>query len=340
MEAYQEKLSADWETAKNSYQAKINDIMSSFIKEKGLDKESDFSILFPDDSEKKSTPKKLENILARVERLLKPRDSKFTIPLWKSSSGDIYERGSKWSHYSRHPLTWFALLLTLSASAYLFFRTPPPIALPYPHTSGLVVGDEKIYIVDWLRKSMFVHKKDGDLSLLSVENMPNDFLAGLAIAKNKVVSLNSFSSQILIHDTSPEHLIVDKQSAPGTQAVGMYFDGLDLWTIDEGAKKLTQYRGLDAGEVKEEFNFAGSATTGLVVENGRVWILSKKSRSLSLFRLEDPLRHLAVYDLDPLLQGAVPTSFDIKEKNLWLTTESPATLRKTPLRTLTKNKTI
>lgn len=334
MDAYQEKLTSDWEAAKNSYQAKINDIMSDFIKEKGLDKEN-LSVLLPEETEKKS-PGKIEHLLARAEKLLRPREKKTAIPLWQSSHGSdfVYESQSRLRRMVRLPSFWLALLAVVGLSSYIFLRTPAPVSLPYSHTAGLVVTPQKIYVVDWLRKALFVHRNSLGFPLISVENMPNDFLAGLAITKSKVVSLNSFSMQVVEHDTSPEHLVTDHHVAPGTQASAMYYDGNDLWMADDGGKKLFQFHGLDAGETKEEFHFAGIAVTGLVVEEGRVWILSKKSRTLTLFRLEDPLRQLAVYDLDPILKGAAPTAIDIKGKTLWLTTETPATLRRVPLRSL------
>jgi hypothetical protein len=59
------------------------------------------------------------------------------------------------------------------------------------------------------------------------------------------------------------------------------------------------------------------------VDKGRVWILGKKSRQLMEFRLEDPLRLLNRFDLDPILKSASAAGLALDKNHVLLLTDAP-----------------
>jgi len=163
--------------------------------------------------------------------------------------------------------------------------------------------------------------------------MPNEFLSGIAFVKQTVWSLDGFKSEILMHDGSTEHAVVKRIPTPGSRAVGLFFDGADLWSMDETTQKLYRYQRNRSHRGQRRVRLGRSFSRRIVLNEGRVWMLAKKSREIQLFRLEDPLRRMASYDLDSFLEGSTPTALTIDRGTLWLTTENPTQLLKIPSET-------
>jgi hypothetical protein len=94
--------------------------------------------------------------------------------------------------------------------------------------------------------------------------------------------------------------------------------------LDE--KKIYRHFGNDPETVRTEYGFSNFSVTSLYFKENRLWVLDGKSRMMHLCRLEDPLRVVASYDLDPLLKGATPNDFTLRGNTFWLLVENPPQL--------------
>ena len=173
---------------------------------------------------------------------------------------------------------------------------------------------------------LYVHKKTRGLPLVNVEVLPNDFLTGLAFSADKIWTSNGIGAEIQEHQRTTDHPVSTRVPSPGKNPTGLYFDGTDLWSLDDISKKLTRHRGNDIEEIKESFQLPSIEVTALASNKSRMWILSKKSREIHVFRVGDPVKQTAAYDLDPFLKGATPTGLFMEGSHVWLTTENPAQL--------------
>jgi len=360
IDKYQRKIEQEWDQAKESYQKKIDGIMSDFLKENRLP--------FSDEKSPPPSPKKT---------LPKQPPSKPKKPLFAPPPGDVgkapefdalminvqktlkrLENNSKYLTYSRPPdspvinvdmrflrspvkrkIFWIFSSCTLFVGIcfstwYYRFTVPFSSPLPYSHTSNLIIQDDKIYIVDWFRRDLYIHQKTRHLPILKVETLPNSFTSGMAITSDSLLSLNSFDKEIIEHSLSKDHRVIKKNATPGNNPAGLFWDGRDLWTYDNVEQKLFQLYGRDISEVKKVYTAQTKTVSDFVIQNKRVWVLNTSSREIYIYRLQEPLKLLTSIDLDPLLDGAIPTGLHIDEKNAWLVTEEPAKLLRIPLRKL------
>lgn len=327
MDNYQEKLAQEWESAKVSYQSKINEILEEFIKEKSQSGDS-LSVVMPE-SEKTPRKSKMENLMMKAEKLLKSGESKARMLSYKTQSPSIIN--IDWgSTIPREPrriknIIFAALGMIALGWGVAFFRYPGAVTtLPYNHTTSLTVFQNKIYIVDWFRKALYIHANRRGMPLVSVENLPNDFVTGLGLAGSRMWTANGLRSEFIEHELSSEHPVIDRVPAPGTGMTGLFFDGLDLWSADDGEKILYRFRGSDVSETKETYRFEKISPIAFAINKGRVWVLVKKSRQLHEYRLEDPLRLLNRYDLDTLLKTSTASGLAFDGKTILILTDSPS----------------
>ncbi len=360
IDSYQKRVENEWDSAKSSYQAKINQIMEEFLKQ-GFTVESPSKSTSsipprpgkPEPTGQTPPPPKppsqdpyIAKLLSRVEEELRHVDRKGPrVPFFNSSDPTALGLPWKPTWKQRLIVEWkkavgLAGLLALTGFVFLyFFTTPKEISLPYGHTLGPVILGDKIYISDWFRKALYVHKLKRGLPLLSVENLPNSFATGLAFDAKSVWTLDSIERKFLKHAITADHQVNASFDTPGKKPMGLFHDGTDLWSSDLDEKKLYQHRGNDIEDIKDEYAIPEIALTSLAMRNNRVWILDGNSRELSVHRLQKPLKSLGAFDLDPFLKGATPTGFAFEGKDVWLLTENPSKLIRVPLKKIEKSKT-
>lgn len=351
IDEYQDRIESQWESTKVNYQDKINKILDEFIQQNLHNPQA------PPDL--KSEPRKpppinptpssadinsevrLERLLKRAEKVMgmagaagrfkspPPPINPFQLE-WNANKSWL---GRIWQH--KYIVGGALLLCGGSVALWMTFKSPLSArTLPYTHATGLIVEDQKIYIVDWFRKALYVHGNKQNLPILSVENLPNQFMTGFAKSPNKFWTIDGLTQEILEHTATADHLVTRKIHLPGKKPTGLYYDGMDLWSMDDESKKLYRHRGNDPDDIKETFTLPSMSVSSLVVIKNRLWVLSEKSRMIIEFRLEDPVRELRTYDLDPYLDGSKVTSFSIDGKSLWLTTINPTRLVRVPMTAL------
>lgn len=359
IDSYQKRVENEWDTAKAAYQSKINQIMEEFLKQGFTVEQPDAPASPPPRSSPKDrpefeqpTPQKnsaqdpyIAKLLSRVEQELRNADIKSRkLSFFSSRPSSAFQLDWKPTGLQGlvHRVRRFAPLLAVAAIAaglFVWLMTPSMTILPYAHTLGPIVTKDKIYIVDWFRKSLYVHANKHGYPILSVENLPNTFPTGMAMDGKAVWSLDDMSHKLLKHATTIDHQVMSSFDTPGSQPIGLFFDGTDLWSGDQTARKIYRHRGNDVEDIRDEFTLPDGTLSALAIRDNRLWLLDGKSRELAVYRLQKPLRQLGIFDLDPFLKGATPSGFYLEGKTVWVVTENPSALIKIPLKKLEKSKT-
>ncbi|MCG3204506.1 MAG: hypothetical protein KCHDKBKB_01221 [Elusimicrobia bacterium] len=343
IDSYQKRMEKEWETAKNSYEQKINRIMEEFMV---AGHGSNPTAPPPEEPIKKSrfNNDRLKSLMGELEQeLRRASKAKSSIPFRAGQPAGAFQLGWQGSQKAQWK-KWGGLALGLAgiglATGYFltsfFIKT---FSLPYHYTLGPIFVKDNVVIMDWFRRSLYVHKLSSDLPIQSVESLSNSLATGLAWSEKTLWSLDSLDRKINLHTTTPEHQIVASVDSPGTKPVGLFFDGTDLWSADQDTKKLYRHRGNDLEEIRDTFPLPDANVTAFSFYKNRLWILDGKSRLINVYRLQKPLLSLRSFDLDPFLKGSLPTGFSIQKGKMWVVTENPSSLIRIPLSRLKKSKT-
>lgn len=346
LDAYQERIENQWESAKNLYQDKINKILDEFIQQNLHNPPPEHPSKNPSGTalprvSPAQSEARLEQLLKRAEHVinLANKNSRGYSPRLEPSPFQLGWNPSRslWSRIfigHKKIILGLTLCLIVLGGWAITYRSVRIIPLPYTHATGLVIENEKVFVIDWFRRTLYTHKKSRGFPILAVENIPNQFVTGFAKSTEKMWTIDGVSAEIIEHSLSSDHFSLSKVASPGKKPVGLYFDGVDLWSMDEGTKILYRHHSKDLEEIKSTYRLPNISVSAMSVIKNRLWVLSEKSRMLFEFRLEDPVRELREIDLDPYLKGSSVTSFAMDEKTLTLTTENPTTLVRIPLTAL------
>lgn len=329
LDDYQKRIESEWETAKKSYQEKIDDILKGLPPAEPEQPAETPPPEKPSDERFSRFMEEAEKALRRAHadtRTLRVVDSNRLPGPIKSLS----------LSFGRHRIAVGVALAAGLALALVFsaWHVPKPVSLPYAHASGLNVDAGHLIVADWFRQALYRHDEKDDMAIKAVEALPNPFLTGLAVSESRWYSIDGLSNELLVHAPTPDHRVLDRFSLPGAQMAGLWFDGTDVWTFDNASPALYRLRGNDIEDVRERFSAPGLQVAALQLNGYRLWALDAGTRELHVFRLEEPLRKLASFDLDPFLSGAKPTGFRLDGNAVRLLMESPAQIRQIPLRRL------
>lgn len=345
---YQKKIENEWESAKENYQKKIDKIMDDFITQTGgvpdpgkpIDPASpempkgkipsghptEAPLPFP----KSATDEKLDRLMDNVHKTLQQVEYKSHL------LAQPERRKPPIINVAWKPMRpWYRRLRNLFLGAlvaggigfgvwYTFIRVNPVTPLPYPHTSGLLIQGKDVYIIDWFRRALYVHSLQKGLPITAAENLPNPFTTGFTMTEKNLLTVDGLDNKILIHTLTPDHRVTEKSEASESKLAGLYYDGTDIWVFDNGNGKLKQLHGRDLEEIRDSFSLTNVTVSAFQIKTNRVWILEGKTREVHVYRLQEPMRHLATFDLDPFINGATPTGIHVGEKTVSIATEGPA----------------
>ncbi len=354
---YQKKIEQEWEEARSAYQEKIKRILDEFTqvsaptsdpsKEPPPDQNKKENEPIPESPSYKSEPglseeARLKILLSRVEKTLRMAEQKTSRFAYRDEKPPLIQIAwqppmVKFKKYLMRSLLAIGLLAGGGLLFNLITQVSPITALPYAHTAGLFVDTQKIYVVDWFRKALYIHAKKKGLPILAVENIPNGFVTGFALTRKSLWTLDGFNREIIEHALSEDHRALSKVAAPGKKPVGLFWDGMDFWTTDSESKILYHHRGTEVTDIMDQFNLPDVTVTDFYLKEKKLWLLDGRSREILVYRLQEPLKPLARFDLDPFLKGATPTGIDVENKKVWLTTENPAQLLQISRRQLEKS---
>jgi|GEM_PF-6207827 len=338
IDAYQKHLELEWESTKKSYQDKIDQIMDDFLKKNGNILEEEIK---KDATKKESPADDYKEILKDIQKTLTRNEERNRLlPFPTKASAPIitvfWDKRQLWIKYRR--ILWtFMLLLGVSYFAWKsYFSIQDMTSLPYTHTSGLLIQDKKVYIADWFRKTLYVHQLKKDLPLISVESIPNQFVTGFVFTNKNLISVDGFEQKLLVHVLTNDHRVLNKFDTPGAAPAGLDWDGTDVWVADNAKHLIFQLHGNELTDIRKQYSFLGLTITAFRIDDHRIWALDGTTRELHILRMQEPLKSLVVYDLDPFLKGGTPTGLHVNKKAIWVTTDNPSTLIRISLKTLNR----
>lgn len=346
IDEYQKKLELTWESTKSEYQKRMDDILQDYLKD---EPEEPINHPFPENEKRtKNSPDdrvppfsktaSFKSMLTQAERALQnsERENRLSVVYRGPAVSPLPVRVKKWAKTSLL-LSVAGALGAVSFFCFSLFHVAPNNPLPYSHAAGPVIVGNRIYVVDWLRKSLFIHALKRDVPILAVENVPNNFVTGLAVSGAHLWTVDGFGRKIIQHALTPEHQIIREITTPAKSPAGLFWDGRDLWSADTESQTLYRHKGNDPEEILDQFQIPDAKITSFYIRENRVWTVDRDARVVSVFRLQNPLKALGSFDLDPFLEKAVPSGLWVHKSNLWIVTESPTRLLRIPLRKLKKS---
>jgi hypothetical protein len=331
---FEHKLDEEWQSTREAYQERISSIMDDFLT-KGLDQETPEP---PPSSRSRGSGVSRDALESAVRRMAqemrnfenRQRAAAATAPL--ALPAPARKPRTKWIAGAIVALAVIAGLYGIWSYQQVGAYTP----LPYARTGAVLILDGKIYIADWLKKSLYVHAERRGAPILSVEGLSSELLTGLAANERGMWTTDGLTNEIARRAKTPDHSVVEKFKAPADRPEGLVIDRDAMWTTAGG--KLYRLRSDDPSDVVEKFAIPGVSVTALQMRDRRLWALDGKAREIAVFRLQKDLKPLATLDLDPFLRGGTPTGLAIQGSDAWIVTENPAAIVRVPLRKLKKSR--
>lgn len=336
IEAYQKRIEHEWERAKSVYQSRISEIMDDFLK-KGIGEppaNGHGPAAAPQPSVE-SPSESLEAMVARVAAELRAMDAR--APRGRGPQRPLLPGPAPRVSWGKKAVAIGISALVIIAVA-VRLHMPEWTPLPYARTGAIAVNDGKLYVADWFRKTLYVHAAKRGAPILSVEQLPVGLIAGLQPDAREIWTVDALTHEILRHALTVDHLVTDRYPAPDLRPAGLARDGEDLWVAGMATNTLFRLRADDPTEVRDRFEMPAMNVTALQMQNRRLWVLDGKSRELSVFRIQKPLKALATFDLDPFLRGATPSGFALVDGLAWIVTENPAAIVRVPIAKIKKSK--
>lgn len=339
LDDYQRQIEKDWESAKRNYKSRVSDIMDEFMKAAPTPA--------PKEEPADETPEqRLERLLKRVEKSLAAGEPKPRLS-WNWGMGDpsvITVSRTPWRVKIRNSVKIILLLALLGFggfAAYVgLFSVAHTTPVPYAHPASVFFKGETILIADWFRKTLYVHADKKGLPILSVENLPNNFITGFAMSDSKIWTIDGLNQTIFEHALSIDHRVTKKSATPGKKPAGLYWDGTHLWSADIDTKKLYQHHANDLESILNEYDLPDVKITAFHLKENRLWLLDGEAREITVYRLQKTPKLMAAFDLDGALKGAVPTGLQVENKKVWILTENPPQMIRLSRRALEKLKPV
>jgi hypothetical protein len=98
-----------------------------------------------------------------------------------------------------------------------------------------------------------VHANKRGLPIKTIETLPNNLATGIAVSEKTLWTLDALDRKILLHTLTSDHQVTASVRSPDDKPTGLFFDGTDLWSADQDAKKLYRHRGNDVEEIRDTF---------------------------------------------------------------------------------------
>lgn len=329
---FEHQLDEEWQATRDAYQERISSIMDDFLS-KGLDQERPET---PPPPRRRGGVSRdtLETAVLRMAQEMRNFENRqraaAAAPL--ALPGPAATPRKRWFVAAVAAVALIGGLVGASMYRDIGAYTP----LPYARTGAILVLNGKIYVADWLKKSLYVHAERRGAPILSIESLSSVLLTGLAVNERGYWTTDGLTNMIARRAKTPDHSIIEKVRAPGNHPEGLAIDRDAMWTAAGG--KLYRLRADDPSDVVEKFDLPNVNVTALQMRDHRLWTLDGKAREIDVFRLQKDLKPLATLDLDPFLRGGTPTGLFIQGSTAWIVTENPAAIVRVALRKLKQSR--
>lgn len=161
---------------------------------------------------------------------------------------------------------------------------PSSWELPYKNPAALAFDSGRLWIADWFAQSLYLHSPR-TLAVERVIHYTAETPVSLSFAADAAWTAVA-SGQIVRHMKDAKLTPVQRYKSPGTIAVA--FDGLYLWTIERGDKRVRK-RLVDAElSVAGAYRYPGLLPAALTWDGRALWSLDAGNRELIRHNLERP----------------------------------------------------
>ncbi|MEE8425493.1 MAG: hypothetical protein V3S11_06670, partial [Elusimicrobiota bacterium] len=170
-------------------------------------------------------------------------------------------------------------------------RTAPPPThweLPYSHPAGLAYDGKYFWITDWYSKTL--HRHDPvSLRIDRTVHIPREVPGAVAFAGG-AVWIAATPRGIVKHMLNDRLTVLGRYPDIKHQTLGMAYDGLYLWTVDAGKRKLHKRILDDRLSVVESYAYPGSRPAALAFDGTELWSLDAGNREILRHDLDRPTR--------------------------------------------------
>jgi CheY-like chemotaxis protein len=227
------------------------------------------------------------------------------------------------------PFLWKRWLPVLAGAAVVWggvrflFNPNREFPIPYSNPIGMTWQGEKLWVVDWLAQSIYVHEVGSrKLPLIKTYHLPESHIAGIAIVGDKLYTCDSWARRIQRHKID-DFLLVEKTfPSPGPAPSSLFYDGKYLWSSDSSRGMIYQHLLDEKLSVIAEYAAPGTALVGFYKDDKYAWTADNQTRKIYQHRLDEKLTVLATYAYQGFDEGSEPlTSFYWKDGKLWFTRE-------------------
>ena len=186
--------------------------------------------------------------------------------------------------------------------------------LPYRHPAAMVFNENELWVADWFTQSVYAHDA-ATLEVKRVAHFPAETPVALALAGDTVWSATA-AGFIARHLKDPKLTIVERVSAGPT--LGLAFDGLYLWSIDQSRKVLTK-RIPDAKlTATASYAYPGLRPSAIAYDGKTLWSLDSGNRELIMHNLERPDEAMGRVALTEYRDGLYrPVALGYDGKTFW-----------------------
>lgn len=167
---------------------------------------------------------------------------------------------------------------------------PPPTewALPYSHPAGLAYDGKHFWITDWYSKTLHRHDP-ADLRIVRTVYIPREVPGAVAFAGG-AVWIAAAPRGIVKHMLNDRLTVLGRYRDIKHQTLGMAYDGLYLWTVDAGRRRLHKRILDDRLSVVESYAYPGSRPVALAFDGTELWSLDAGNREILRHDLDRPTR--------------------------------------------------
>ena len=295
-----------------------------------------------------SKPFKNKELIETIQKFVKPpipfstiKPIPLPVPL-----PDIAMNSRTQGSSSAGPLVRLALGLALILGGGFFMlrkhhqaqSIPIPIpilqnyTLPYSNPTSLFWRNEKLWVLDWLTQSIYVHMLKGDeLPIIKTYHLPQLHITGMALVGDMLFTSDPWTKKIRKHKLDDFLTVIATYPSPGPAPSALFWDGKYLWCGDAAQNKIYQLELENKLIIINTYTAPGHAMAGFYKDANYAWTADSQTRRLYQHRLNDKLTVISSSSNEDFERGPEPlSSFYWRNDELWFTRDrKPILYRRT-----------
>jgi len=198
-------------------------------------------------------------------------------------------------------------------------QKPQNYTLPYSNPTSLFWRNDKLWVLDWLTQSIYVHVQKGDeLPIIKTYHLPQLHITGMALVGDMLFTSDPWTKKIRKHKLDDFLTVIATYPSPGPAPSALFWDGKYLWCGDVGENKIYQLQLENKLVVIASYKAPGHAMTGFYKDANYAWTADTQTRRLYQHRLNDKLTVISSSSNEDFEKGPEPlSSFYWRNDELW-----------------------